>query len=220
MPKLSELGLDEGAAPQIDWDAPEAGQQAPSVYPGTYTLRFKMPDDKDEWFDSMEAAAVKGNESSKRKWLVMRIVPLVVAAHANRDAEGQAVPVDAATGAAIQLPPQRISFFKSDKMQISQGGELLRALGVRLEGSMLAQIEQAASQLDGKVNFMAEIGWRTYFKDSDVTVSTNPRKKRGEIPWPKTAEGLPELLAVNPQTGAKAFGYPEIMKIIPPTAAK
>ena len=220
MPRLDELHLDEGATPQFDWDAPEQGQQPPAVYPGLYTLLFKMPDEPADWFDTQDVEMVKGNPQTKRSFLVLNCRPLVIASHASRDAEGQPVPLDASSGQPIQLPPQRVSFFRNDRMMISRAGELLRALGIRLEGDISKQIEQALQQVNGRVNFMAEIGWRTYFKNGDVTVSTHNRKKKGELPWPRTADGTPELLATNPKTNEKQYAYPEIMSIPAPHAAK
>jgi hypothetical protein len=220
MPKLSDLGLDEGAAPQIDWDAPEAGQTPPPVYPGIYTLRFKMEEKPEDWFDMNEVEMVKGNPATKRKFLVVNYVPDVIASHATRDSEAQPVPLDAVTNAPIHLGPQRASFFKSERMMISEGGELLRALGVRLEGNMLQQIESTLQQINGRVSFMAEVGWRAYFKTTDTTVTTHPKgKKSGNLPWPRSADGKPELLATNPATGEKAYGYAVVAKIIPPHAA-
>jgi hypothetical protein len=220
MPNLNQLGLDEGAAPQIDWDAPEAGQTPPPVYPGIYTLRFKMEEKTEDWFDANEVEMVKGNPATKRKFLVVNYLPDVIASHATRDAAAVPVPNDPTTNAPVHLGPQRASFFKSDKMMISEGGELLRALGVRLEGSMLAQIEPTLQQLNGRVSFMAEVGWRAYFKSTETTITTHPRgKKRGDLPWPRSADGTPELLATNPSTGEKVYGYAYVAKIIAPHSA-
>ena len=218
MPDLQSLGLSEQAAPAVDYDAPEMGQQPPVAYPGIYTFLFKMPEDKGSWFDKQEVEMVKGNPGSKRAFLVVHAVPAIIAYHASRDAAGQPVPVDADSGQPPQLPPQRFSFFKSDRMQISQGGELLRALGMRLN-NIFAEIEPALTQVDGRVTFMGELGWRAFFQSTGTTVSTHPRKKKGEILWPRGADGQPELLAVNPATGEKAYGYPDIFKIVPPTAS-
>ena len=223
MPNLSELGLDEGAAPQVDWNAPEAGQAPPPVYPGIYTLLFKMPDDVRDWFDVQESELVKGKPETRRKFLILKATPIVT--HIHTDSEGQPSraaegrPVQTAEGEPIRLGPQRISFYKSDKMLISRGGELLRALGIRLDGPIVGQIEDALKAVNGRVNFLAEIGWRTYFKSTDTTVSTMPNKKKGEIPWPRLADGKPELLATNPNSGEHMYGYAEIIKIFAPQAS-
>src|ERR1700733_5261351 len=211
MPKLSELGLDEAAAPMVDWDAPEAGQTPPPVYPGIYTLRFKMPEDVNDWFDSNEVEIVKGQP--KKKFLVVNYIPDIIASHATREAAAVPVPNDPQTGLPLHLGPQRASFFKTDKMMISEGGELLRALGMRLN-NISAEIEGALTQLNGRVTFMAEVGWKAYFKSNDVTVTTHPRgKKSGNLAWPRGADGKVEMLATNPSTGEKAYGYGIVAKI-------
>jgi hypothetical protein len=223
MPSLNELGLTEDSAPQVDWDAPEAGSAPPAVYPGIYTLQFKLPEDVKDWFETQTVNTVKNDPKTAAKFLVIRAVPAILQVHKDasgnplREAAGIPVPMDEVSGLHRQMPPQRISFFKNAKMPISRGGELLRAMGVRLEGSLLAQIEQTLQQLNGRATFVAELGWRAYFKSTDTTVSTHPRKKAGELRWPKAADGNFELLAVNPQNGQKAFGYLEIMSIFAPT---
>src|ERR1700722_16316110 len=129
MATLQELGLTEDSTPQFDYDAPEAGMSPPPVYPGIYTLLFKMPDDPKDWFDKNEVNMVKDNPATKKAFLVINYHPSVMLNHATRDAEGRPVPNDATTNLPIQLGPQRASFFKSDKMMISEAGELLRAIG-------------------------------------------------------------------------------------------
>jgi len=223
MTRLAELGLNENAAPAVDWNAPEGGNQAPAVYPGIYKLQFKMPDDVAEWFDKIEAEAIKGNAASKQGWLVVCPRPYILASLVNaqgqpdKDGQEHPLPVDEQTKLPPQMPPQRVSFYKSQKMLISQGGEMLRALGVRLEGSMLGQIEATLQQLNGRVTFPAQLGWRAYFKNTDTTVSTDKRRKT-ELTWPRTADGTPELLAVDPKTGQKAFGYLEIVRFFQPSS--
>lgn len=219
MPLLNQLGLDEGAAPKVDWDAPEAGQTPPPVYPGVYTLRFRMPEKMEDWFDSNEVEMVKNNPATKRKFLVLNYEVDVIASHATREAAAVPVPLDPATNAPIHLGPQRASFFKSDKMMISEGAELMRALGVRLD-NILTEVEGAVQQLNGRVTFMAEVGWRAFFKSTTTTITTHPRgKKSGDLPWPRKADGVVELLATNPGTGEKAYGYANVAKIIAPHAA-
>lgn len=217
---LNKLGLTEESAPQVDWDAPEGGKTPPSVYPGLYTLLFRLPEDPEEWFDAVEREVMKGNPQSKKKFLELTYVPDVVA-----NSQGQ--PVAAEGGEPLRLGPQRVNTFMSPKMRINQMAELLRAMGVRLEGNFMAQqpsgktlIEETVEQLDGKATFQAEIIWRAYFKSTDTTVSTHPRgKKSGELLWPRQADGSPELMAVNPQTGEKAYGYAEVSRVHMPTQA-
>lgn len=221
MPDLSSLGLNEEAAPQVDWDAPEAGKQPPPVYPGAYTLRFRLGDNPEEWFDAVEREVIKGKPESKRKFLELTYEPEVVA-----DSQGR--PLANEDGSPLKLGPQRANTFQNAKMRINQLAELIRSMGVRLEGNFLAKedngktvIENAVAQLNGNATFQAEIIWRAYFKSTDTTVSSHPRsKKSGELLWPRNAAGELELLAKNPSTGETAYGYAEIARVKMPTAAE
>jgi hypothetical protein len=210
MPDLASLGLTEDAFPTVDWDAPEAGKSPPPVYPGSYKLLFAMPEDKDNWFEVVEREVVKGQP--KRKILEVTWQPKVIA-----DAQGRPV-ADPDTGEQITLGPQRANTYLSPKMRIHSLAELLRAMGV--SGiDIKTQLESTLVQLDGKgVIESAEIVWRTYFKSTQTTVSTAPRKKAGELPWPRDAQGNPELMAVNPSTGEKAYGYAEVVRVHAPAA--
>lgn len=219
MPDLESLGLSEESVPQVDWDAPEAGKTPPPVYPGLWRLKFKVSDNQDEWFDAVEREVIKGKPETKRKFLELTYAPDVVA-------DSQDRPVANEDGSAITLGPQRANTFLSPKMKIHQLGELIRSMGVRIEGSLLAKQENGKSvihntvaQLNGQATFQAEIIWRAYFKSTETTVSTHPRKKAGELPWPKDAQGQFEMLATNPQTGEKAYGYAEIARVKLPASA-
>lgn len=219
MPNLSELNLSDDAVPQIDWDAPESGSIPPAVYPGIYTLQFKMPEEQSEWFDKQKVNMVKNDPNTARDFLVLRYIPAVMMWHEHKDSAGQAVPNPTDPSTPLSLPPQKASFFKNERMPISQGGELLRALGIRLDGPIKDQLPAALAKVNGNVSFMVEVGWRTYFKATETTMSTSPRKKRGELAWPKNAQGQYELLGVNPVNGEKSYGYPEVFKIFGPKAA-
>jgi hypothetical protein len=218
MPDLSQLNLNEDAAPQVDWEAPEAGRTPPPVFPGLYTLRFKMPENHDDWFDAVERATQrdaqgKPVDSSKRKFLELTYEPEVIA-------NSQDQPIAGPEGEVLKLGPQRANTYMSPKMHIHQLAELLRAMGVRIEGSIVQQIDDVCKQLDGKATFKAEIIWRAYFKSTDTTISTHPRgKKSGELLWPRDAAGNPELLCKNPSTGETAYGYAEVARVKLPTAA-
>lgn len=211
MPDLNSLGLTEDAFPVVDWEAPEAGRTPPPIYPGSYKLLFGMPEDKDTWFDVVEREVVTGQP--KRKLLEVTWQPKVIA-----DAQGRPL-ADADTGEQIQLGPQRVSTYLSPKMRIHALAELLRAMGVT-GIDIKTQLESTLTQLDGKgVIENAEVIWRAYFKSTGTTVSTAPRKGKKELPWPKDAQGNPELMATNPTTGEKAYGYAEVVRVHAPAAA-
>jgi len=210
---LSKLGLTEEAAPQVDWDAPEQGKVPPAVYPAEYLLRLVMPEDRDTWFEKVEVEVIKGKPESKRPFLKINYGANVVA-------NSQGVPMANEDGTPISLPPQNVSTFMNPRMLIHRGAELLRAMGVRVEGSFLEQIEDVLAQLNAQgATFHAEVIWRCYFKSTGTTVSTHPRsKKSGELPWPRNAQNEWEMLAVNPMTGEKGYGYPTIEAFKVPTA--
>jgi len=213
MPELNSLGLTEDAAPQIDWDAPPPGMTPPPVVPGTWLLKLVMPENTEDWFDAVERNVIKDNPTSKRRFLEVTIEPEVVADSLNR-------PVANEDGSPLKLGPQRFNTFMSPKMRIHRLGELLRGMGVRIEGSIKDQIGDVMKQLNGQATFTAEIIWRAYFKSTDTTVSTHPRgKKSGELLWPRAADGSWELMAKNPSTGESAYGYAEIANIKLPTSA-
>jgi len=211
MPDLASLGLTEDAFPQIDWDAPESGKTPPPIYPGTYKLLFCMVEDKDSWFSVEEREVVKGQP--KRKILEVHYQPKVIA-----DAQGRPIAVPE-SGEQIQLGPQKVSTYLHPSMQLHSLGELLRAMGV--SGiDLRTQLESTLVQLDGKgIIDEAEVVWRAFFKSTSTTVSTAPKKKKGELPWPRDAQGNPELMAVNPQTGEKAYGYAEVVRVHMPAQA-
>lgn len=215
MPNLNELGLSDEAAPQVDWDAPEAGQTPPAVYPGVYRMEFRMPEDKSNWFDKRDVD-VYGPDGKptgqKTPILQVNYTPRVLTT-----LKGDPVVVD---GENPILPRQRADFYKSPKMLISKGAELLRGLGVRLEGPIIPQIQSTLEQVNGNATFVGEVIWRAYFKSTETTVSTTPRKGKGgrksELAWPREQDGRPTLLAVDPQTGEKMYGYPEIARVKAP----
>ncbi len=213
MPELSSLGLNEDAAPQIDWDAPPPGMTPPPIAPGSWWLKLVMPENHEDWFDGVTRNVIKDDPKSARKFLEVTIEPEVVA-------DSQKRPVAAEDGSALRLGPQRFNTFMSPKMRIHRLGELLRGCGVRIEGSIVSQVDDVFRQLNGQATFEAEVIWRAYFKSTDTTVSTHPRgKKSGELIWPREADGSWSLMATNPSTGEKAFGYAEIANIKLPTSA-
>lgn len=211
MADLDQLGLSEEAAPQVDWDTPEGGKTPPSVFPGTYNLRFEMPENRDDWFDAVERTVSVNGKDTKKKFLEVSFMPVVLS-----NAAGQAMAAD--NGEPLSLGTQRVNTFMTGKMRIHRVAELLLSMGVRLDQSNLLAIdangkrviENTLEQLNGKATFQAEVIWRAYFKSTDTTVSTSPRKKAGELPWPREANGLPTLLAKNPTNGETMYGYPEI----------
>lgn len=223
MPDLSDLGLTADATPQVDWDAPESGTTPPPVTPGTFTFMFKLPKDRKNWFDAMEVQ-LKDASGAKRvdahqqpvkgKFLVLNFAPQIVG-----DKDGNPYPAPTDGTELPTLPFQRASFYKTDKMLISFGAELLRALGIRITGAMTPEaIEAAVEGVDGRALFKGEVIWRAYFKGTETTVSTSPRKrtpKGPEFPWPKDSDGTFQLTVTNPKNpnDQKQYGRAEITRV-------
>jgi hypothetical protein len=209
MPKLDDLNLSADATPEVDWDAPESGNLPPALKPGEYLFLFKLSDNREDWFDAIEAKVGENPDKTpiKRRFLVLQYTPVAVA-------NSGGTPIANEDGTPITLPKQRSSFYKSDKMLISQGAELLRCLGIKITGAMTpAAVEQAVQQVDGRVQFNGQLGWRTFFRDTETTVSTFPRRKKGELAWPQNGDRTYQDMAVDPSTGQKAYGYPEIYRV-------
>lgn len=223
MPDLNSLGLNESSAPVVDWDAPEAGKTPPAAFPGRYIFLFKLPESRDDWFDVVERDVIKGQPTSKKKFLELTCTPGIVAAVLPDGTQQPILNPD--DNSQIVLGPQRFNMYMNPKMRIHRLAELIRACGVREERNFLAKeangeyvIANLVTALDGKATFDGELIWRAYFKSTDTTVSTSPRgRKSGELAWPRNAQGEFELLATNPATGEKAYGYAEIAAVHMPT---
>lgn len=222
MPDLQELGLTEESTPQVDWDAPESGTFPPPITPGTFTFLFKMPKERVNWFAAQEIPVkVDGKDKVdgsgqvvKGRYLVLNYAPQVIG---DKDGNPYPVPTD-----GTELPTlmfQRANFYKTDKMLISFGGELLRALGIRITGKMTPEAVMAeVEKVDGRVTFKGEVIWRCYFEGTETTVSTSPRKKtkKGpDFPWPKDSDGTFQLQVTNPKNpnDQKKYGRAEIARV-------
>jgi hypothetical protein len=212
MPDLSELmnELTPESVPSVDWDAPEAGSVAPSVPVGTYLFTFHMPKEKKDWFDVQKVnVAEKGQPENKKPFLRINYEPQVVG-----DKDGTLYPAPEDGNGLPILKFQNASFYKTEKMLISFGGELLRAIGLRITGAFTPQaIEEAVTTVDGRVNFFGEVKWEAYFKSDGTRFSTSPNKKKGDLPWPKDQTGQYTMTVENPTTGQKAFGRAIITRV-------
>jgi len=207
MPDLSELNLNEESTPSVDWDAPEAGSTPPAIGVGTYLFAFHMPKETKDWFDAQEVEVVKGQP--KRKFLKINYEAQAIG---DKDGNLFAAPEDGSELPTLKF--QNASFFKTEKMLISFGGELLRALGLRITGALTPEaIKEALSTVDGRVNFTGEVKWEAYFKSDGTRFSTAPNKKKGDLQWPKDQEGKFTLTVENPTTGQKAFGRAIITRV-------
>jgi hypothetical protein len=192
---IAQLGPE--ATPEVDWSAPEAGSFPPDAPPGTYEFIFKLREDTP--FDVTE---IKGG-----KYLQVLYDAQLVA---NGDGSPIAPRQD---GQQPTAAFQRTSFYKPGSMPVSFGADLLRSLGQRIEGSMTPQaVVDVFRSLSGRARGKAELIWRTYFDDTETTISTSPRKSKGELPWPRSAQGELEPMATDPKTGKKQYGRLEIWR--------
>ena len=210
MPDLSELGLTEESTPVVDFDAPEAGSTPPPIGVGTYLFQFHLPKERKDWQDVQEVnVAPKGQPELKKKFLKVNYEARAIG---DKDGNLFAQPEDGSELPLLKF--QSASFYKTEKMLISFGGELMRALGLRLTGAFDPHtIMEAFSTVDGRVNFFGEIRWEAYFKSDGTRFSTAPNKKKGDLQWPKDQEGKFTLTVENPTTGQKAFGRAIITRV-------
>lgn len=210
-------GLGDEPVPQVDWNAPEQGSIPPPVNPGLYTLRLRMSENQGDWFDTVEVEVVKGQPKKP-------FPRILYGAEAIVDSKGNPIPA-LEDGKGPMLNGQRASLYKSEKMALSNGMELIRAMGFKLDfavgttwAQLIPSIVNLLQQANGQATFRAEIIWRAYFKGSGTTISTSPNKKRGEIAWPRLSDGSFADKCQDPQTGETAYGFAEINRFKLPTS--
>lgn len=205
--------LTEEALPEIDYNAPEAGAFPPKLYPGVYTnWGFKLPDNTDELASIQEIETEQGQP--KKKFLQVTFTASIDP-RLTPDKFIRASP-EAELPEEVLLKFQRASFYQSAKMKAagmnSQGGELLRNLGLRVEPLTPQNIVVALQGADGRARGTGiDVGWEVYDKGLDIRISTHPNKKKKDIAWPRGADGKYELMATFPN-GQKAYGRETIMR--------
>ena len=183
---------------EVDYNAPEPGSFPPQVKPGVFDFQFKL--------------------NEKEPFGVQKVdgKPYFQVCHDSTTV------VD---GEEKTLTYQRASFYKHPKMPNSMAADLIRSLDVRAEGSLTPEVaaelfEQASNQ--GR-HFRGEVGWRFYCdhnKNSTIgdplTISTHPRKKKGDIKWPQNNDGsLVEHLKC-PKCGRVGYGNADIVRYLLP----
>jgi hypothetical protein len=199
---LSQLQPEE--VPQdINFNAPEPGAFAPAFKPSTQTFVFHLPEDMDKQF---EVVTIKD-----RKWLQVNF--------------NVTVNVD---GTDRKVMFQRANTFKTDKMDNSSIGNLIRSLELKEAyeqnlaetGDVNAAIVRTLQAADGRAAGSADFGWSAAFKDS-LTVfrtSTNktiPPKKAGGYtiqPWPRDSQGAYLPTVADPASGSEKYANLEIVR--------
>lgn len=204
MADLESLGLQAEEAVEVDWSAPEAGQFPPKLWPGDYPLTFNL--DTQSPFGAVERTV--DDSGAKQKFLEVTWTGKIGKAVA-----GLGVVDQENAPEEIELRFLRTNFYKHPKMQISDGDDLIRHLGQRLEGAVTnAARAQALEIADGRAMVMTEIGWSRYCKPCsdagrDAVVTTYKRK--GATMWPRDGQGKLELVAACPGCGQKGYGREE-----------
>jgi hypothetical protein len=192
---LNNLSPEENV--EIDWDAPEAGQFPPIAPPGVYDFVFRLRQDTP--FDSVQIEGQK-------------YLSVIFDADVQVDGETKTVTY------------QRVNDYKHPKVAISSADELGRSLNLRYEGTHRARME-AFQGASGRARGKAELAWRFYDKNADVTYSTSPRKRKNKAgvkvkdqPWPRNADGT-FATTVTDSTGRKQYGQAELIRFFSPSAS-
>lgn len=184
--------LDAEPEVEIDYSAPESGAFPPQIYPGRYRFVFQLAEQ-----DPFGKIEVEG-----KPYLNVVFTALVQAPDKTEP---------------VKVNFCRASFYKHPKMTNSDGGELLRCLGIKPEGMKPSDIVAALKQADGRASGEAVFGWEAYSKDTKEVISTNARKKprkdsgKTDIPWPKGADGKYEQVVKFPESGDSVYGRERIV---------
>lgn len=196
---LAELGH-EDAPVEFDWNAPEAGQYAPSIQPGVYEFIPSLR--SDAGVGGFDKVVVDGHKHLQAILDFDVIVP-------GKD--------------NAKVTYQRVSTYKHEKVAISSMGEFLRSVGLHTqipERPSYEDITRVLMSSNGHARGRGEAAWRFYCKTHGLTISTSPRKRKGikDEAWPKDASGnlepsvvCPKCAAANPAT-PKSYGQVEFIR--------
>lgn len=212
MPDINELGLAPEDVGPIDYDAPESGSFPPQLNVGTFTFVFNLEEDP---FDKVE---ITGEDKVKRPYLQIQHIAKTEIQEPSPADPNLMIPKE------VELRFQRVNTYKHSKMPNSSFGDLMRALNIRFSGVVTPQvIEQELRQIDGRVSYQAEVGWRAYCKTDEIEISTSARKKKiksgDQAAWPKDANGNFLEMAECPKCKTKMYGNAEIVRYKLPQAA-
>jgi hypothetical protein len=201
---IDELNLTDDVIGEVDYDAPEPGSFPPRVKPGIYDFKFELEDD--------EPFGTTTWEKDGKHFFEIRHKATITVTKADGTQED------------VTLRFCRANFFQNPAMKDaginSSGGELLRSLGIVIKGSLSRSVlEQSLREADGRSHGRCSVGWRVKFDGSDVVVSTSPRKKKGEVKWPKDKDGNFLPMATDPKSGQKAYGRENILNYLLPQTA-
>lgn len=183
--------LDAEPEVEVNYDVPESGAFPPQVYPGRHDFIFQLA----------EEGAFGKIEVEGKPYLNVTFTALV-------QVPDKPEPV--------KVNYCRASFYKHPKMSNSDGGELLRCLGLKPDSLKPSDIVASLKQADGRARGTAVFSWEAYSKDTKEVISTAPRKKprkdsgKVDIPWPKGVDGKYEMVVKFPESGDAVYGRERI----------
>jgi len=213
MPTLDEVLSqlrDEETPTDINFNAPEPGAFPPAFAPSTHSFVFRLTDKADDQFTTVE---IEG-----RKYLQVNFIAEV---------EHE--------GTTRKVMFQRANTYKTDKMDNSSIGNLIRSLQLREAyeenlsetGDSNTALVNTLAAADGRAVGYAAFGWTAAFKDSLVVFRTGASKKRPSkkaggyttLPSPRNSDGSFLPTVPDPQGGSEKYGNLEItnFKIAKPT---
>jgi len=202
MANIDNLNIGSEKIGEVNYNLPESGSFAPAVPPGVHTGTFKLAEQ-----DPFKPTDIGIGSGVSQKFAQVAYSALIQ--------------VQNGTGATEEHEVNflRANWYVSEKMKQanmqSSAAELTRSLGIRIEGELTVQRWQdALRHADGRARFTAEYAWELYCRScGQTTVSTTPRKKQGQAPWPRKSDGTPELMARCPKCkGAPAYGSVRIVR--------
>ena len=199
---LSQL-LPEEVPADIDFNKPEPGAFPPAFKPSQQSFVFRLPENADQQF---EVATIAG-----RKCLQVNFLAVVTI-----------------EGREAKIPFQRANTYKTDKMDNSSIGNLIRSLELKEAyeqnlaetGDVNAAIVRTLQAADGRAVGLADFGWSAAFKDSLTVFATRttktivPKKAGGYTiqPWPRDAQGAYTATVADPATGSEKYANLEIVR--------
>lgn len=201
MPEIGNLANNDEIIGEVNWDAPEQGAFQPRLEAGSdHEFIFEL--EEEPWTErEFEGKPIKG--------VAYKATTTLVDQSSGEESE-------------VTIRFQKADFFQTQKMKDkgmnSQGAELLRAMGIHLEGPLTwDMVKQAFREADGKARFTATVGWNFYCKTDKVNVRThNPRKN--DHPWPRSSAGYERPVSC-PVCGQQGYGREEISRFRLPKKA-
>jgi len=200
---MTEANIDElndDLLGEVDYDAPEPGSFPPRIQPGIYDFKFELED---------EPFGQTSWEKDGKTFYEVRHKATITVTKEDGSRED------------ITLRFIRANFFYNDAMKKagmnSSAGDLLRSLGIVIKGGISRSVlEQSLREADGRSHGRASFGWRVKFDGTKTVVSTAPRKKKGEVAWPKDNQGNFLPMATDPKSGQKAYGRENLLRYLLP----